>query len=1681
MLLGVAATPAYSQLFDPVNDDTDLFMMNPNITGVSPNVLIIADNTANWNQVFLAEKTALAQVVGALNENVNIGMMLFNQSSSGACDGPCKSGAYPLYGVRPVGPETAESTANRTVLTNIVNAFDGSAERGNTSYISLSMYEAYAHFKGITANAGHTQTRRDYTGNSQNPAGALSRNPFSSSVDTTYTSPITNECQKNYIIYISNGPTNEPAASLSEAKTLLDTFNPGMTQILVPVNGGLAQTQWADEYALALNSIDLDGDPTNGVRQNVRTYTVEVDPVSSGQGPEMTALLKSMANQGSGKYFGVSSGGGGADLVTALKSIFAEIQSVNSVFAAATLPISVNVRGTNLNQVYVGMFRPDPERDPRWFGNLKLYKLAFDDIKGIFLSDASIPAKDAVNAQTGFITQDAISFWTAPSTFWGFRPASENGVGGASDSPDGDLIEKGGVAQQLRVAYATDQSSRNVYTCTSGCTAGSLLSATPFATSNTDIHGGSLGLTSKVVDPLTALQTKAIASLTDRLSANLLNATGGTASATLSNGGTTLAVTSLSTADTQVVTMLDARPAATGAIGTIQRVSGKWVFVPAVENSTLAVGHCLYFDGTGSSLLDTKVTAINGTGTYNWNGKTVTGYNFDGSALGLPNSATFSSGSYWQLTSSGAGCPSGPTGTVAKATVANLTYAVGDTVTIAGASPTAFNGTFSITSVDTVNNIFTYGLLSAEGLASPAVSGGSITVTATSTTATAMTGTIAHGYVVGDKVAIYGADPDPTKYYDGTGSPSCTSSNNSYNGLFTVSAVPNSTTFRFKVACPLPPNTSTSVRVTKGAGKTVTVTTALPVAPGDKVIISGANPPEYNGTFTVTGVGVGTFTYDATEVVGNIQPYANLPQNTSSSVTASANVTGPTVTVTALNHSLGSAGASVNIIIEGSDPSSSFTNTGAGNSFWSASVVDANTLTYNLTCTAGIDCPSPSGTYTVRTANALGRAYAYLPAHGYNTGDSVIVTGANPTGYNGTFTITKIDDDNFTYTPAAQPDPDGLGGSTGANTASAFASIETTTAVARSVGHGFANGDSVTISGASPTEFNGTFTITKIDDNTFSYTISTKRGNATGIIRASVPSVSTAASDNLINWVRGMDNFEDENRDGSLTDVRSSIHGDVLHSQPTVVNYNRFGDDNDIFVFYGSNDGTIRAVKGGYASATGQILPGREAWSFVAPEFFTKLSRQQKNFPSISSSNKRDYFADGNFTSFVLDSNADGVISAGGSDKAYLYTTMRRGGRFIYAFNVTDPEAPRLLWKIDNATAGFAELGQTWSQINVIDSINASSVPVAIFGAGYDATVEDIPAANITGVTADTVTTASGTFTRTMGRGIYIINAETGALIWRALGRAPGDGLSAPTVIVSGMDCSIASDVAVLSDVGGFVVNRGYVGDTCGNLWRVDFADVDPNKWMVTKVAAIGNWSVAADRRKFMYPPDVVTGDGYDAVLAGTGDREHPFDTTVNNRMYMFKDRGTGTVPVTGDASTTPSLSPAGTNATLTETDLADVTTDCIQDATACPPGVTPEIALDELNSADGWFIRLETGEKVVSAPLTIGGTTSFNTNLPTSATSGTCSNLGEARVYQVDFRNASAVTNYNTSTAGLTAGDRYQSFENGGFLPSGVPFVLDVGNGVTKAGECIGVHCREREGVALQTRMRTYWYKETD
>lgn len=213
--------------------------------------------------------------------------------------------------------------------------------------------------------------------------------------------------------------------------------------------------------------------PSNS-RKYVRTYTIDV--FNAQQNGDHTALMQSMARVGGGKYFEARSQ---VAILEAIQQIFSDIQSVNSTFTSAALPISATNRSQSDNQVFIGMFRPDPAAKPRWFGNLKQYQLIKASDGSIQLGDAD--GREVVNPLTGFVSECSRSYWTFDTGNYfvntTINPSPQSlCVGTAnnvfSDSPDGPRVEKGGVSQILRTGNNPPATStapdyvlrRNVYT-----------------------------------------------------------------------------------------------------------------------------------------------------------------------------------------------------------------------------------------------------------------------------------------------------------------------------------------------------------------------------------------------------------------------------------------------------------------------------------------------------------------------------------------------------------------------------------------------------------------------------------------------------------------------------------------------------------------------------------------------------------------------------------------------------------------------------------------------------------------------------------------------------------------------------------------------------------------------------------------------------------------------------------------------------------------------------------------------------------------------------------------------------------------------------------------------------------------------------------------------------------------
>ena len=468
-----------------IAEDIDLFLGAPSASAELPNVLIVIDNTANWNTAFTAEMEALASTVAGLDPNqFRLGFMMYTETGSGNAN---PDGAYVRAAVRTM------SAANKTLYQNLVNSFHVLNDKSNNGKLGLTMSEVDRYFAGTTAYAGANKKKRDYSGNSisglnaSNAVYSLPGNALASSTATTYTSPAsTSGCQKNFVIFLSNGKSNANSSDNTTAQSQLSAV--GGTTTLVPLSPSGYQDDVADEWARYL---------AKKSSRPVVTYVIDVVPTVAGQySLDYKELLKSMANQGTGEYFDVGSADApdvGAKILAAFAKIFSDIQAVNSVFASVSLPASVGTQGIYLNQIYIGMFRPDKNAKPRWPGNLKQYKLGFDsndtdktELRLVYdLADNDTNNDNDTSAisssGSGFIASCARSYWTDPTvdSYWINNPQGDCNpatIGStataaelkASNYPDGQIVEKGAQGGKLRAmtpGTTNSSTTRTVYTC----------------------------------------------------------------------------------------------------------------------------------------------------------------------------------------------------------------------------------------------------------------------------------------------------------------------------------------------------------------------------------------------------------------------------------------------------------------------------------------------------------------------------------------------------------------------------------------------------------------------------------------------------------------------------------------------------------------------------------------------------------------------------------------------------------------------------------------------------------------------------------------------------------------------------------------------------------------------------------------------------------------------------------------------------------------------------------------------------------------------------------------------------------------------------------------------------------------------------------------------------------------
>lgn len=484
----------------------------------------------------------------------------------------------------------------------------------------------------------------------------------------------------------------------------------------------------------------------------------------------------------------------------------------------------------------------------------------------------------------------------------------------------------------------------------------------------------------------------------------------------------------------------------------------------------------------------------------------------------------------------------------------------------------------------------------------------------------------------------------------------------------------------------------------------------------------------------------------------------------------------------------------------------------------------------------------------------------------------------------------------------------------------------------------------------------------------------------------------------IIRWARGED-IRDEDND-STTTVRNAM-GDPLHSQPAAVVYGGNPANPDIVVYTATNDGYLHAIDGS---------TGEELWSFIPKELLSDLALL---FFDPSTPYKH-YGIDGDVVPVVRDANNNGIIDNDGNDFVYLIFGLRRGGSGYYALDVTNKNAPRLLWNVDRP-----EFGQSWStpvvtRVNVMDGALNDDKAVVIFGGGYDV-VHD---------TAAHPSNADGT-----GAGIHMLDLETGAELWRA-GRDAGADLRIDLPDRK-LNRAIASRVRVLDLSGDGFADRMYAADMGGQILRFDITNGNAPANLVTggiiaRLGAEGPGSPgAADTRRFYNTPDIsmvsdesVAGR-YLAVSIGSGYRAHPFDQSASDRFFSLRDED------------------VFRQLTQNEYDAYNIITDA--DLTEVSGNVRVQ-----LNPGDrGWKFTLPADQKVLSDSLTFDDKIMFIGFSPTAGAASSCAGGGGTNfLYTVDIRNGDPIVNNLDTLAPEDADNaRRQLLAQSGIAPT--PSVL--------------------------------------
>jgi type IV pilus assembly protein PilY1 len=333
----------------------------------------------------------------------------------------------------------------------------------------------------------------------------------------------------------------------------------------------------------------------------------------------------------------------------------------------------------------------------------------------------------------------------------------------------------------------------------------------------------------------------------------------------------------------------------------------------------------------------------------------------------------------------------------------------------------------------------------------------------------------------------------------------------------------------------------------------------------------------------------------------------------------------------------------------------------------------------------------------------------------------------------------------------------------------------------------------------------------------------------------------------------------------------------------------------DQVIVVGANDGMLHAFRAGVmrngddpetpAVESGSnthydLGDGFELWAFVPPDMLPKLKLYVLG-------GRHEQFVDG--TPMIRDIWVDGSGSSSAdhvkqADEFHTIAVVgeREGGRHWFALDLTDPYNPTYKWQWPlPGTADDIAVGESW---NDHAPAPAPIGPIAVYDAAGPLTI------NGTKASERYVVALGGGWDPNLvrGRGVYIVDAWTGSVMWRYTATDSGAGSDARQYLYP-----VAATVSLVDTNNDGLFDTAVVGDTMGQVWtfgmlspggRSGGAGTPFDNWFGGRAFVTAKGQPLYNRTPFFQLASVAQLPSGDIrAYLGGGDRFHIKDSSVTS------------------------------------------------------------------------------------------------------------------------------------------------------------------------------------------------------